>query len=102
MTPKEALKTKYVGSGDNGEMLLAYTGEQVEIFKNAFTELEEMKREHTLTIKLFNSANEKLNSLERDVKRYFELVSNILDLSQNGIEEYRVVSHRLKKVGKEE
>ena len=72
MTPKEALKTKYVGSGDNGEMLLAYTGEQVEIFKNAFTELEELKR---------------------DVKRYFE-TTNMAEWNELGL--------KLSKVGNEE
>lgn len=79
MTPKEALKTKYVGSGDNGEMLLAYTGEQVEIFKNAFTELEELKR---------------------DVKRFMEIF-NISDDSMLWDEHNRLVK-KLSKVGTEE
>jgi len=43
MTLEEALKTKYVGSDDNGKMLLAYSSEQLHVIKEALKRNEPMK-----------------------------------------------------------
>ena len=85
MTPKEALKTKYVGSDEKGNLLLAYTPEQVDYFKNAITELEELKR---------------------DVKRYFELVEKTMSYvilgREDECDEVERLKDKLLKAGKEE
>lgn len=60
----------------------------------------ELEKEHKLSIKLFNTANEKLNSLEIDVKRYFELLYKNCELHE--IDEYYDLQEKLSKAGKEE
>ena len=58
----------------------------------------ELEKEHALTINLFNEANEKLNTLERDVKRYFELCS--IECKDYSSDEYYVLQDKLMKAGK--
>ena len=75
----------------------------IEELEKAQKELEELKREHVLTVKLFNSANEKLNSIERDVKRYFEILLDKNELeNRKGHQELNVLETKLSKAGKEE
>lgn len=84
MTAKEALKTKYTGSDEKGNLLLAYTPEQLDVIKQALTSYEE---------------------LVRDVKRYFELTYRGKwdnDLNDKEKWELAVLKGKLMKVGKEE
>lgn len=57
MNAKEALKTKYVGFGDNGESLLAFTTEQVKFLESALAELEEIKKRAEEVVKMMNALN---------------------------------------------
>jgi hypothetical protein len=41
---REALKSKYTGYGDNGNMLLCYNDEQRNIVKDILTELERLQK----------------------------------------------------------
>lgn len=52
MTPKELLKTKYVGSDENGNLLLAYSDEQISNIKKALTRLEELEKKETEEVKI--------------------------------------------------
>ena len=63
----------------------------------------ELEKEHALTINLFNEANEKLNTLERDVKRYFELDSlPSEELNGYDYDKWSALKDKLKKVGGED
>jgi len=62
---KKKLKTKFAGFDGNGNYMLAYNFEQVELFTSIINELERYQQ------------------LEKDVQRYFELEERYYPFKEN-------------------